>query len=163
MCPNQDKGLPGDFIAEESLSMIELEMETEGNDWDAVHNNKCANMKPFCFSDDIEFQAYSSSDRASDEGGYYNCLYSTPGPSWFYMKIQNGGALKFTMKGKYDIDFIVWGPYDSLTHAKNSCTSGMSRNNWLDCSYSSGAKEYGKITVDTGKVYVLLITNFANR
>jgi len=50
--------------------------QSTGTNWDAVHNDRCKKMKPFCFSDSVKFVSHSSSYRASYEGGYYGCLRS---------------------------------------------------------------------------------------
>ena len=59
-----------------------------------------------------------------------------------------------------DIDFIIWGPFNSLAEAEANCGS---YNNIVDCSYSITNNETPEIIgAVVGRVYVMLVTNYAN-
>jgi gliding motility-associated-like protein len=58
-----------------------------------------------------------------------------------------------------DVDFICWGPFNSLTGICNNLTAA----NVIDCSYSGSYTETLNIPNGiTGQYYMVLITNFAN-
>jgi gliding motility-associated-like protein len=65
-----------------------------------------------------------------------------------------------------DVDFIIWGPYSSLTNIctslTGSCTSSHNcSGNIVDCSYSTAAVEIANIpNAQVGEFYMVLITNF---
>lgn len=91
----------------------------------------------------------------------YGCLVTQPGPSWFYIQMQNSGAIDIFMQGSAgDIDFALWGPYANLAAAQAACGSYPIP---IDCSFSPSATETANIpsTALAGQVYVLLITNYA--
>ena len=89
-----------------------------------VKNDVCENMKPICFSDALEFTS-EKTDIYAETGAYYGCLYSAPSPAWFYMLISDPGYLEFEMQGAADIDYHIWGPFPTITSAKDSCVTGL--------------------------------------
>jgi hypothetical protein len=125
-------------------------------------NIHCPNMAPVCSDTPISFQAQSGGNDADteDPGNNYDCLSTTPNPTWFYLNIANTGALSIDLSASEDVDFAIWGPYTSETNAQSNC------NNYplpKDCSYSPSATEQVNIpTATAGETYVLLVTNYAN-
>lgn len=122
----------------------------------------CADMEPICTDAGVSFTANSGGPNAStiDPGNNYDCLFTSPNPSWFYLEISDAGNVDMSLTAPSDIDFIIWGPFNSLTAAQNSCGS---MTNVVDCSYSATANETPQITnAQVGQVYVLLVTNYAN-
>ncbi len=116
----------------------------------------CLGALPFCTSDSYTFPA---STNVSDMGSV-GCLYTTPNPAWYWMEIGDPGSIDIYISSGGDVDFIAWGPFNSLTDA---CASNLMANSGVDCSYSTAATETANIpTAQTGEVYVLLITNYAN-
>ncbi len=109
-------------------------------------------------------------------GNNYDCLASQPNPSWFYLKIDQPGDLTLNIiqnsnstGSGIDVDFILYGPYSNYAEATTYCgnlgtaTSGSDLNTVVDCSYSTSSIETATITnTQTGDVYILMITNFAN-
>lgn len=90
----------------------------------------------------------------------YGCLGSQPGPSWFYIQMQNSGGIDIFMQGSAgDIDFALWGPYANLAAAQAACGTLPTP---IDCSFSPSATETANIpsTAVAGQVYILLITNY---
>ena len=108
-------------------------------------------------------------------GNNYGCLTDQPNPSWFYLTIDQAGSLDFTVSQSIvagsgqDVDFILYGPYSSYDEAQSYCgnlgteTTGSTVNTIVSCSYSGN--EIETVTADTvqsGEVYVLMVTNFSN-
>ncbi len=116
----------------------------------------CFDSDPFCTNSSYLFPA---STNVSDMGEV-GCLYTTPNPAWYWMQIANPGDLHIHISSSADVDFIAWGPFPSLAAA---CATDLMSNDGVDCSYSTAAAEDCDILgVQTGQVYVLLITNYAN-
>ncbi|PBQ34394.1 hypothetical protein CNR22_22320 [Sphingobacteriaceae bacterium] len=133
--------------------------------------SSCANAAPFCAGGQsgITFPATSTTGtpQSAETGPNYGCLGSTPNPAWYYLQISNSGNLDILIQGQAtsppgpgsDVDFICYGPFNSLTGACNSLTAG----NTVDCSYSGSYTETLNISNGVvGQYYMVLITNFAN-
>lgn len=128
----------------------------------------CETAQPFCAGgvSGVTFPA-TTGTTTGQPGPNYGCLGSTPNPSWYYLQIGNSGSLDILIQGMatsppgpgQDVDFICWGPFNSLAGICNSLTVG----NTIDCSYSASFTETLNITAGvTGQYYLVLITNFAN-
>ncbi|TAG94433.1 MAG: T9SS C-terminal target domain-containing protein, partial [Bacteroidetes bacterium] len=124
-----------------------------------VNNTSCNRMNPICTSNTITFQAQTGG--TSEAGNNYGCLATQPNPTWFYLQIGTSGSLNFTVSASADVDYALWGPYTTLPLAKAACGT---LPNPIACSYSTAKIENINIASGTtGQVYVLLVTNFANR
>lgn len=125
-------------------------------------NTNCAVPDPICSGSPIVFTAQSNGTAAStvNPGNDYDCLFTSPNPSWYYLEISNGGNLAIDITAGSDIDFELWGPFPSYANAVANCNSyGVP----VDCSYSTAAVEQANASgVVAGQVYVLLVTNYAN-
>src|SRR4051812_3651290 len=130
----------------------------------------CQNAKPFC-AGGVSGETFPATTNvtAAQVGPNYGCLGSTPNPAWYYLQISNSGNLDILIQGQIsfppppspgqDVDFICWGPFNSLTGICDSLTAGKV----VDCSYSSSFTETLNIPAGiTGQYYMVLITNFAN-
>lgn len=128
----------------------------------------CETAQPFCAGgvSGITFPA-TTSVTSAQSGPNYGCLGSTPNPAWYYLQISTSGNLDILIQGQItsppgpgqDVDFICWGPFNSLAGICNSLTA----TNIVDCSYSGSFTETLNIpTGVTGQYYLVLITNFAN-
>ncbi|MDD2636564.1 MAG: gliding motility-associated C-terminal domain-containing protein [Bacteroidales bacterium] len=118
--------------------------------------NTCLGALPFCTSDAYTFPASTNVPSMGQVG----CLYTTPNPAWYWMEIGDPGNIDIYMSSGGDVDFIAWGPFSSLEAA---CSSNLMSNSGVDCSYSAASTETANLTnTQTGEVYVLLITNYAN-
>ncbi len=128
----------------------------------------CETAQPFCAGgvSGVTFPATTSVTTAQT-GPNYGCLGSTPNPAWYYLQISTSGNLDILIQGQIvsppgpgqDVDFICWGPFNSLAGICNSLTA----TNIVDCSYSGSFTETLNIpTGVTGQYYLVLITNFAN-
>jgi PKD repeat protein len=119
----------------------------------------CNNSEPFC-SDNGQY-TFPASTNVPDMGTV-GCLYTTPNPAWYWMQVDQPGNIDINMQSGGDVDFIAWGPFPSL--AAGCASDPIGNNNpGVDCSYSTAAQETANIpNAQTGEVYILLITNYAN-
>jgi len=135
----------------------------------------CANAQPFCTDNNYVFPA--SVNTNPEAGPDYGCLATQPNPAWYYIQIAQSGNLVIDLgstNGIDDIDFICWGPFNSLTNACGQLTGGgvfdactmfgtYPCGNIVDCSYSANPTETCTINgAVAGQYYMFLITNFAN-
>ncbi|WP_298900334.1 gliding motility-associated C-terminal domain-containing protein [uncultured Psychroserpens sp.] len=114
------------------------------------------------------------------------CLYSAPNPTWNIIQIGDPGLIEIEISqtdandSGLDVDFVLWGPFDSLENAcgnldlgcPNSggdCPNNTSNPNFypygniVDCSYSGSAIE--NLTINdalSGEIYILLVTNYSD-
>ena len=128
-------------------------------------NNTCANADPFC-TDNGMYQFPAGVNAGSGESGpYYDCLYTTPNPAWYYMQIDNPGNIDIYMYStpSVDIDFCCWGPYSTITNP--SPCSSLTANKVVSCSYSINPTEHCLIpsSAQTGDYFILVITNYSNQ
>ena len=125
-------------------------------------NVNCGVPDPICSGTPINFTAQANGTEAAviDPGNNYDCLFTSPNPSWYYLEIDTGGDLAIDITAGSDIDFAIWGPFTDLATAIANCNSyGVP----VDCSYSPAPIEQANVNgVLAGEVYVLLVTNFAN-
>jgi gliding motility-associated-like protein len=122
----------------------------------------CSNAAPFCTNVQGGYTFPASTNISSEPGPNYGCLQSQPNPAWYYLEILNPGDLTIFMQSSplEDIDFIVWGPFQSLN---NVCIGQLTGANIVDCSYSGQPTEIANIPgAQTGEFYMFLITNFSN-
>ncbi|HBG71867.1 MAG TPA: hypothetical protein DDX57_13890, partial [Bacteroidales bacterium] len=114
----------------------------------------CDASEPFCTGTTYNYPAAVG----VPDMGSVGCLLTTPNPAWYYLQIANDGDLSIFIQSDYDVDFICWGPFTSLTAA---CASDLMSNSGISCSYSINATETAVIpNALVGEIYVLLITNF---
>lgn len=125
----------------------------------------CLNSLPFCTGTSYNFPN-STNVPSLGAGGIYGCLGSTPNPIWYHMQILDPGNIEITINQTdtnnvgLDIDFVIWGPFDSFSLG----CGALSANNIIDCSYSTASSEIVNIpNAQTGEFYILLMTNYANQ
>jgi hypothetical protein len=127
-----------------------------------ANNTTCTVQTPICSGSPIVFTANTGGTPAStvNPGNNYQCLSTSPNPSWYYLEIATGGNLVVDITAGSDVDFAIWGPFASQAAGNAACNSyGVP----LDCSYSIAAVEQVNVAgVVSGQVYVLLVTNYAN-
>ena len=152
---NFDKGaLPFEFV---SSLMMDYYIRSR-------QNNTCANADPFCTDNGMyEFPAGVNAG-SGESGPDYDCLYTTPNPAWYYMRILNPGNIDIYMYStpSVDIDFCCWGPF---TDPSSPCPNGLTSNKVVSCSYAAAHTEHCLIpaTAQTGEYYILVITNYSNQ
>lgn len=140
----------------------------------------CSNPEPICTQQGLSFSANANGQPAStvNPGNNYDCLLTTPNPSWFYLEISQAGDIIMSLSAPQDIDFIIYGPFPNLQTAINNCGSytnivpnigdpflcgvfGLC--DAYGCSYDPTANETPGIpNAQVGQVYIMLVTNYAN-
>lgn len=117
----------------------------------------CAQMQPICTGSGLTFTAEGSG--TIESGNDYDCLFDQPAPSWYYFEIATAGPINMSLTAGSDIDYIIWGPFSSLSQAQSSCGN---LTNVVDCSFDPTSSELPSIpSALVGEVYVMLITNFS--
>jgi gliding motility-associated-like protein len=126
----------------------------------------CATAQSFCTSTTPTTVPNITGQPNTAGGGVYGCLATIPNPTYYYLQIQNSGNISITISQAsttglpLDVDFIVWGPFTSLSAA----CSGISTTNDVDCSYSTAAVEVADIpNAVAGQYYLFLVTNFSDQ
>ncbi len=126
----------------------------------------CSGAAPFCTGSIYDFPC-GTNESPAEGGPNYGCLASQPNPAWYYLQIENGGDLIMSLSAPQDIDFIIWGPFESPICNYDSLSEG----NIVDCSYSSTNNETpeigpsssgGATTAQAGMFYMCMITNYSN-
>jgi len=138
----------------------------------------CLEAEPFCSDEGLLFENVDdSSNTTAPPGIDYGCLASQPNPVWYFMQIDTPGSLSldivqntsFDDDGNpngtgLDVDFIAWGPFESVESACNGLTvaNQVQDNPFGDgCSFSAAPEEtFGIENAQAGDIYVLLITNY---
>ncbi len=136
------------------------------NTW-AQTNTNCPNMDPICTNAGLNFNATATGTDATvtEPGNDYDCMFSAPDPTWYYLEVSNAGNIDMSLSAGSDIDFVVWGPFPNLAAAQAGCGNlgnGGVGSNVVDCGYTTTATETPSIpNAQVGEVYVMLITNYA--
>lgn len=154
----------GDIAPASTFTICVTTPPTTGSASCATLNRLCTNI-----GQTLTFGATIGADDASitNPGNDYDCLSTTPRPTWFYIQMQTGGSLDITLQGYntsntiVDNDFALWGPYANLAAAQAACNSYPIP---IDCSYdgSSGPEDINIPTTATaGQVYVLIVTAYS--
>ncbi|MHA7058395.1 T9SS type B sorting domain-containing protein [Aquimarina sp. M1] len=146
----------------------------------AAQGSVCADIvgddgaDPFCSTTGIVFPNCNSSNAncvsGSELGPNYGCLVTQPFPAWYYLQIDDTGALTFRISqssnedgtgNQLDVDFICYGPFPDPV---SPCTAQLTAVNTVDCSYLPDAVEIMNIPAATaGEFYLVLITNFSEQ
>ncbi len=160
-----------------------------------ANGSTCFMANPFCSGSNYNFSNLTGSSAPS--GPNYGCLYRQPNPVWYFMSISQGGSLRLALSqhrtasstsNGIDIDFAMWGPFNSVAEACSQILSGTVPP--IQCSYDpqsneiigiglSGGTNYvssnfgsnnrppnGNTTPPAareGDIYLLLLTNFSNQ
>lgn len=148
---------------------------------EAPSNLICENAENFCPGDGGVLE--SSNIIGIPSSGQIACLGSAPNPTWNILQIGDPGLIEIEIAqtdgagNGLDVDFVLWGPFDSVETActeivledcptcPNNTTSPdfYPFGNIIDCSYSFVSTE--NLTIDnaqTDEIYLLLVTNFSN-
>ena len=122
----------------------------------------CLEALPICALD-IEYPSITGDDIAPEYLDY-GCLGSAPDPTWNAIFFDAAGDYTFTLAQTgldglgNDIDFIVWGPFNS---SEDFCYELLPET-VADCSFSAVSIETVTLTgVQAGDIYLILITNFS--
>lgn len=127
----------------------------------------CALANSLCGSLGVPF-ANTVNSPAADPGINYDCLFTQPNPTWFYLPISQTGQLDFMISqtgiggNGIDVDFICWGPFASTANICNAAF--LNASSQVACSYSTAAVENFTLqNVVPGQYYILMVTNFSNQ
>jgi hypothetical protein len=152
-------------------------------------NDHCINSLPFCTSEEITFEAASTSNTANEPGMDDGCIGSSYNPSFYHMRIHTAGPFVIHMEGHdpnngtdRDIDFCMWGPYTEQEVTSGTACSNLTGDKIMDCCYSASYSEncylgypdgqhqhntsHGTINYhepQVGEYYILMITNFSQQ
>ncbi|MCX6307209.1 MAG: hypothetical protein NT040_19765, partial [Bacteroidetes bacterium] len=151
---------------------------------------ECSGADVSCSGNTYSFPAGTTGSAPLPIDGYpnYGCLSSRPCPAWYYMQVGIAGdiIIDISQSGGNDVDFICWGPFNSLT---DGCATGLTgtcpkpgnpccnnndpplpdpciypKGNITDCSYSGLATETCHIlNAQVGEIYILLMTNYSQQ
>ena len=88
-------------------------------------NVDCGSPDPICSGSAITFTAQANGTEAATiaPGNNYDCLTTSPNPSWYYLEIATGGNLAIDITAGSDVDFAIWGPFTDLANALANCNS----------------------------------------
>lgn len=125
----------------------------------------CAGMTMICLDNQVTFPLYgdgtgSGQGPQAETGPNYNCLMTTPSPTWFYFRVKYDGNISINISSttNNDLDFVCWGPFSddyNFCHNLNNST--------VDCSYSTSPIENCDIPLAlSSQYYVLMVTNYSN-
>jgi gliding motility-associated-like protein len=124
-------------------------------------SGNCSSAASFCT--DVPNYTFNNQTNNGDLGSVH-CLNTSPNPVWYQMTIDNAGPMTFTISQQdasgngIDVDFALWGPFNSLTSACNG-----TGNTPVDCSFSTSSTETATIpNAQAGQTYLLLLTNYSN-
>jgi gliding motility-associated-like protein len=114
----------------------------------------CATSIPFSNSTTPNTETYSIS-----------CFEQAPkAPAWFYIKIKNSGDIFLEISqvsnlgNAIDVDFVLWGPFNSLSNICSQLNQGSEK----DCSWSISSVENVQITnAIADEYYILLVDNYS--
>ncbi|GGW68293.1 putative secreted protein (Por secretion system target) [Winogradskyella epiphytica] len=150
-----------------------------------AQGDSVANAEQFCAGgSELVFPNVTGETNWTDVG----CLGSIPNAAYYYITIAQPGDLIFNISQTdvngdgLDVDFIAWGPFNSIADADASitltdcatCPSNTSTtepnfypytpDHIVDCSYDAAPAETLTITgAQTGEIYIVLITNYGNK
>jgi len=135
----------------------------------------CQDAAPFCTSTGVSYPAGVDNGFAA-VGPDYQCLGDQPNPAWYYLNISQAGNINITLTNSadVDVDFICWGPFNSITCNNGQLTSNQDPfcggffssypcGNTVDCSFDPQSTEVVNITgAQVGQWYMLMVTNYSN-
>eukprot|EP01062_Namystynia_karyoxenos_P079328 TRINITY_DN8342_c0_g1_i6.p1 TRINITY_DN8342_c0_g1~~TRINITY_DN8342_c0_g1_i6.p1 ORF type:complete len:5431 (+),score=1423.56 TRINITY_DN8342_c0_g1_i6:910-16293(+) len=123
----------------------------------------CKTMAPFCVENPLGSFPVEDTQTIAPRGNRYGNLLRQPVPNWFYMQVNRSGLLSVTLQGRFDVDFAVWGPFDSKETALSRCGKlpWQNPNRPVQSSYSEEETEVIRFQAVSDSTYVLLVTNYA--
>ncbi|MEZ4936603.1 MAG: T9SS type A sorting domain-containing protein [Crocinitomicaceae bacterium] len=127
-------------------------------------NNYAINAEPFCLG--VTYTANANTPAASvlDPGNDYNCLFTQPNPSWYFVKTLTPGTIELELSASVDIDYMIYGPFYSYNQllAYNGQYGVDTAAGVHDCSYAPTNVESPLIQSNMpGEYYLFLVTNYA--
>ncbi len=144
--------------AEATLKAIDAQAQNPRAINDSIPVNPlCEDAQPLCINGNNQYVLNINVGNAFS-GPNYNCLQTTPNPTWFYIHtFGNLEDINLRLYAENDIDFVIWGPFPTPT-----CDSADLQN-VVDCSYSTSNDETPTIASPTpNSYYMVMVTNFSN-
>jgi len=98
----------------------------------------CDGAQVACSENTYSFPAGTTGEAPPAVNGYpnYGCLQSQPCPAWFYMQDGIPGDIIISISqtgptGNHDVDFICWGPFQTLTDGCDTGLTGTCKHNGI--------------------------------
>eukprot|EP00668_Euglena_longa_P015097 GGOE01019146.1.p1 GENE.GGOE01019146.1~~GGOE01019146.1.p1 ORF type:complete len:528 (-),score=93.99 GGOE01019146.1:165-1748(-) len=157
--------------------LLGLVLPTWGINMALQGSSDCSSKRPLCLDPGLTVSTGSgiglsneSSIPLNAEGGWGKC-FSTDrevNSAWFYFKAKRSGYVEFALVSTHDVDFVLWGPFDS---AGEGCGANLTYSKNLTCAWSRGPStlanegqlqnslEKVKFNATAGKYYVLLVND----
>ena len=132
----------------------------------------CDDAQPFCtdVAGGVSFPAATGTTSQYGTPGQVGCLFSSPNPAWYFMKVENSGPIDVDITSGFDVDFICWGPFSQTEWTNGVCNNVLDLTwandaaNTIDCSYSASASENCNIpNALAGEYYIMMLTNYSNQ
>lgn|SRR5690554_192630 len=124
-------------------------------------------MNQFCAGGDTLTFPNVGNGSGAGNMGQVGCLLTTPNPSWYFLQVGAPGNIEFNISQvsntgmPIDVDFALWGPFDSIDEAIAEIQANPEGASLIDCSYAPAEEETAYIpNAQTGQIYVFLITNY---
>lgn len=124
-------------------------------------------MNQFCAGGDTLTFPNVGNGSGAGNMGQVGCLLTTPNPSWYFLQVGTPGNIEFNISQvsntgmPIDVDFALWGPFDSIDEAIAEIQANPEGASLIDCSYAPAEEETAYIpNAQTGQIYVFLITNY---
>lgn len=124
-------------------------------------------MNQFCAGGDTLTFPNVGNGSGAGNMGQVGCLLTTPNPSWYFLQVGAPGNIEFNISQvsntgmPIDVDFALWGPFDSIDEAIAEIQANPEGASLIDCSYAPAEEEIAYIpNAQTGQIYVFLITNY---
>lgn len=100
--------------------------------------------------------------------GPMGCLFNTPNPAYFSLKIGTTGSIKMhitqssvaSSTPNLEVNYLFWGPYASLDAACTAINNNAPSNSYIDCGSS---QTLNIANAQAGDYYIVMVTNFSNQ
>lgn len=123
---------------------------------------RCDSAVGMCAVQSYSFSAAVNGGSAPT-GPNYGCLTSQPNATWFFMQIQDTGAMTIQIKTapQRDVDYVLWGPFTTPLY---QCDTGLTASKILSCSVvrDNEHNNFSLNNTTSGLYYILLISNYSN-
>lgn len=129
----------------------------------AKAQDSCITAVPFCSGTSYSFNRMPGTPAPS--GPNYGCLGSQASPLWISIHVTTSGPLHITGEGldsgdnPMDIDFIYWGPYNTLDGV---CYAQLDGAHIAGCDYSTNnVIDVNLTSAVAGTYYIVMVSNYA--
>ena len=127
-----------------------------------IINSTCQGALPIC-ADTTVANIVAPTNVSPPFGNNYGCLGTASNTLWYYMEIGFSGDLNMELTAGADLDYVIWGPFTSVSTAQTACGNLGNAPNPLgnvDCGFLGGFVEYPSIMgAVSGEIYLMAISN----